>query len=90
MASAKATLDVKRTYINEYKLERGCEGDNCQWAGEFSAHQLDLDHIDPSTKNPRLKKKSVAFYHLSYNDLAEEMAKCRVLCANCHREHTHG
>ena len=87
--SCKATKDKQRRDkykkpFYDYKLEMGCE--MCGY-NEHSA-ALQFDHIDPSTKEAtiadmiRSGKKAEAVW--------AEIAKCRVLCANCHMVHTHG
>jgi hypothetical protein len=64
-----------------WKEERGCR--DC---GERDPIVLDAHHRDPSTKNDRLKhKNNAALYRLGWVALEEELRKCDVLCANCHR-----
>lgn len=49
----------------------------------FHNCQMDFDHIDPS-----LKLKSVSELvnrRASYKRIEEEISKCRLVCANCHR-----
>ena len=49
---------------------------------------LDLDHRDPEEKSFKLSSSS----HLggrSWDTIKQEMAKCDVLCANCHRIKTY-
>jgi hypothetical protein len=71
-----------------FKLEQGCE--SCGYA-EFAV-ALDFDHVDPGSKtasvgtllctlNPEREDHAARFW--------AEIAKCRVLCANCHRVKTH-
>lgn len=55
-----------------------CDYDDCVGA-------LDLHHIDPS-------KKEFSFsgnYCLSWKSLREEVKKCVLLCANCHKMYHH-
>jgi hypothetical protein len=89
------TSDKKIHYINNknYYIWRGLE--NKKWFYEFKktlscnrcgfAHPaaLDFHHVDPTTKsfnfgsiNPVLKNKDA---------IMNEIAKCEVLCSNCHR-----
>lgn len=82
----------KLQLIRDYKAARGCE--NC---GEKDWIVLELHHLDPATKHPKLTRKTVKYRgsgggfwaSLSYKDLAEELEKCSVLCANCHRRETY-
>ena len=71
-----------RNKIAAYKEANPCE--DCQKF--FPACCMDFDHIDP-----KLKISSVSFMAKAGNSKAilEEMAKCRLLCACCHRIRTH-
>ena len=79
----------KRDIILKWKADRGCK--RCE---ESHPATLDLHHRDPASKNPRLKRKNASttrrtggyfWRDLSYDDLSKELAKCDVLCSNCHR-----
>ena len=80
---AKQALRRRGAFLRDYKAERGCA--DC---GEKDPVVLELDHLDPSTKN-RVGKKygrsSVNWRSLSREALEVELAKCDVVCANCHR-----
>lgn len=67
-----------QSWFNEYKKTLKCE--EC---GENHPACLDFHHL-----NPVDKKFSVSSHHdrPSKQALIEEIAKCRVLCANCHRK----
>ena len=71
---------AKRTFLAWYKTQQGCE--ECG----FDAHSaaLTFDHLDPSEK-----LFNIANYGShSWPDILREVAKCRVLCANCHNIHS--
>lgn len=68
--------------VNAYKTAKGCE--NCGYAEDPVA--LDFDHIDPKGK---IDKVSYLLRNASLERVWAEIAKCRVLCANCHRIWTH-
>lgn len=70
----------KRIYLDEYKMERGCE--TCGYNQHPAA--LTLDHIDPSTK---LFTPSHGVTR-NWDVFLAEIQKCRVLCANCHNIHS--
>ena len=57
-----------------------CGYNRCQEA-------LDFHHIDPSTKSFPLTKRELG--NKSRETIFEEAAKCKLLCANCHREEHH-
>jgi hypothetical protein len=65
-------------WFREYKKSLACEV-----CGENHPACLEFHHLDPKTK-----KFSVSRPHSrpSLKGLKEEIAKCRVLCANCHRK----
>lgn len=49
-----------------------------------STEDLELDHIDPNTKN--LKRIGDIIWHWSEERRNAELAKCQVLCEVCHKE----
>ena len=78
----RVRLQKKRDYVNQYKLERGCA--HCGYNTHPVA--LELNHIDPTTKEFSIGKQLIS---ISMSKLKEELAKCEVLCANCHQIHTY-
>jgi len=60
------------------------KGGKCQICG-YSKYQgaLDLHHIDPREKDFALGQKG---YTRSWVKIREELDKCILLCATCHRE----
>lgn len=87
VCAATKTTRRKTEVIQKYKLERGCECLTCKWSGVFTAEMLAFDHIDPNSKNPRLRK-NIGMAGLSWDDLVSEISKCRVICHNCHFKHS--
>lgn len=70
----------RRDYVAEYKLEKGCE--LCGFKA-VNTCQLDLHHVDPSTKTYKGSHKSYdAGWSLERID--KELEKCIVVCKNCH------
>jgi len=55
----------------------------CEVCGENHPACLDFHHIDPSQKKFSVSAKRD---RPSLKQLQEEIAKCQVLCANCHRK----
>ena len=64
-------------WLREQKAQRGCT--DCS---ERDPAVLDFHHRNPSTKKGDL---GGSLRTLGRKRLAEEMDKCDVLCANCHR-----
>lgn len=81
-----------RNYEINKKLLAEKKANGCEDCG-FNAHPsaLDLDHLDPATKYvTKTGRRPSPGTMLSYSPeiFALELAKCRVLCANCHKIHT--
>lgn len=67
-----------RKVVQDYKYSKGCE--RCGYNACVAA--LDLHH-----RNPRLKTFELSDgKDRSVSVILAELAKCDVLCANCHRE----
>ena len=64
--------------LDAYKLSHGCAV--CGYNSNTVA--LDFDHIDPNTKLFNIGRSRAK---VSLEALWKEVAKCQVLCANCHR-----
>lgn len=58
----------------------------CIDCGESDPVVLEFDHRDPATKRAAISEGIHACW--SIEDLLEEIAKCDVRCANCHRRKT--
>lgn len=72
------TTKRRRLLLDQIKMTSGCM--SCGYNQHPAA--LDFDHIEPSSK---LFTIGTAYGTCSIKRLYEEVAKCRVLCANCHR-----
>lgn len=68
----------KKEYIENYKKTHPCE--RC---GYDNYKAIVFHHRDESTKSFELSQGK----HRSYAQIDAEIAKCEVLCANCHEEH---
>ena len=61
------------------------KGGKCEKCGyDKNLAALEFHHIDPSIKNFQIDLR--VFSNLSNKALEEEISKCILLCANCHRE----
>lgn len=60
--------------------------DGCVDCGEKDIRCLEFDHEDPKTKSFSLSKGRSDC--ISKERIEQEMAKCKVRCANCHRKRT--
>ena len=76
----KERQDANVEWLGEIKQQTGCE--ICGY--NEHPHALQFDHIDPKEK----KFSIGTFRCCSRETLLKEIAKCRVLCANCHAVHT--
>ena len=67
--------------ISDMKANQGCV--KC---GDTRSYVLDYHHIDPTTKEGTIARMVSNHYTSLNNETLEEIKKCVVLCANCHRE----
>jgi hypothetical protein len=80
-ANDRARHAQGRTYLQQIKTEKGCA--RCGYNEHPAA--LDFNHIDPTTKSFNIASCASHSKEL----LDAEIAKCEILCANCHRIHTY-
>ena len=72
---ARAKAKVKAAVV---EFKRSCEG--CVLCGEKEPVSLDFHHLDPKAKDGAVARQP------SIARVLAEIAKCVVLCANCHRK----
>ena len=65
-----------RLYLQDYKSSRPCR------CGENRHYCLVFHHNDPTTKEFELSQSR----DKSFTSIVSEVAKCRVMCSNCHLE----
>jgi DNA-directed RNA polymerase subunit M/transcription elongation factor TFIIS len=65
-------------WLKQYKLTLSCKS-----CGESHPACLEFHHINPKEKKFTIGRQE---RRISLRSLQEEIAKCRVLCANCHRK----
>ena len=80
-AITKRNNKKKLEYMKRYKLFVGCAF--CGYKKHYAA--LEFDHINPDTK---LGTLSQVYKGWGMKKLKDEIRKCQVLCANCHRVKT--
>lgn len=92
---AKKYSENPEQFLNNKKRTQGrlklmlnqLKADPCMdCGGKFPPYVMDFDHRDPSTK---ICKVSSLVYSSSEQLLMAEIAKCDLVCANCHRIRTH-
>jgi hypothetical protein len=66
--------------LRDLKAAAGCA--DC---GEDDPIVLEFDHLDAGTKSGDIATMAAG----SWDALEAELAKCEVVCANCHRRRTH-
>lgn len=66
----------RRKWIRKYKLERGCA--DCGYRDNAAA--LQFDHLPGHKKEFRIAENT----NTNIDALKAEIAKCEVVCANCH------
>jgi uncharacterized coiled-coil DUF342 family protein len=66
-------------FINEYKSQRNCE--RCGFLGKDNPSSLDFHHIKKEDKKCNVSQ----LFTYSEKKILQEIAKCKLLCGNCHR-----
>lgn len=80
LIKASESRDRKRDWFNEIKSTLSCErcGENRPWVLDF--------HHKEGQKDGREKSIALMVNNCSKEDILNEIKKCIVLCANCHRD----
>lgn len=81
MENNKRTQSKLKVLLNEMK-----SGPCVDCKQSYPPYVMDFDHLDPKTK---VVKVSALIFEGSRQLLLDEIAKCELVCANCHRERTH-
>lgn len=76
--AANAKMDL---FINKLKNKPCADCGVC-----YSPWIMDFDHLDPKTK---VASVSMLKRNLNYQKILEEISKCELVCANCHRDRTY-
>jgi len=72
-------------FIEQYKRARSCV--DCGFPGREYPYVLDFDHVDGDA----VKKFNIGSWShtvLSIEAIKQEIKKCELVCANCHRKRT--
>lgn len=85
ISRAKARREILRAEFRANMLSYIADK-SCVDCGESDIRVLELDHLDPTTKKFSISQAVKLGY--AWVDVLEEMKKCRVLCANCHKKRT--
>lgn len=80
----KQELQIERIHRNKRFIWGILEESSCETCGEDDTVVLEFDHKDQSEKEYNISN----MYDFSLEKIKEEIKKCRILCANCHRRHT--
>lgn len=83
LARCKAAARDRRDRLFEYKL--GLECADCPPGTKHHPFQLDFDHRPGADK---VDNVSAMAGRASWKRMMEEIDKCDVVCANCHRRRT--
>ncbi|OOR66058.1 hypothetical protein [Bacillus mycoides] len=78
----KRAYEIRVNFIN--KLGGKCIKCGLEHGG-MNTPAFDFHHVDPNSKNFNVNMNSINHYSLS--KLEEEVNKCELICANCHRIH---
>ena len=73
--------EANRIFVNQFLREHPCV--KC---GESDPVVLEFNHVDPATKTGNIC--DMIHFRVSPARIRLEIAKCDVLCANCHQRHT--
>lgn len=82
-----ANKDKVNTWVRNWRLKRkekivACMGGKCtDCGGVFPSIVYDMHHLDPSQKEMGLGQLK----NYSWKRIVAELAKCVMLCVNCHR-----
>jgi len=96
MATSSDTIKRRHELVDAYKVSVGC----CICGYNKHPSALCFDHLpeyekSEITKNGCSKRTCAGGMYRLYSkrhspqELIDEIKKCRVMCSNCHMEHTH-
>ena len=74
----KRNYQARRKWLDDIKVSEGCA--HC---GETDPIVLEWHHLDPAIKTTNINQLMRSFHPIA--EFQAELAKCIVLCANCHK-----
>lgn len=85
--SYKKTRDNRRNYVDRL-IQQAKEGKSCVFCNESFVPCLDFHHVNPSEKEgtPGIMRRDA----WKKDKVLAEIAKCVLVCSNCHRKIHHG
>lgn len=81
----KENKRVRRTEVAR-ALKEGKPCTDCGGIFHFAA--MDFDHVDPNSKGYNANN-GISLLSLNKKKIEEELTKCEIVCANCHRVRTY-
>ena len=79
----RANIQRNRMWLYNFLKTKQCEWEGCT---VNDPDMLVLDHLNPDEKRDHVSTMVASSFSLK--SIQEEIAKCRVLCANHHQKHT--
>lgn len=79
----KASVLRNNGLVRTLKHNKPCK--DCR--RKYPYYVMDYDHLDPSTKIAAVS--TLNNYSISQKRILEEIAKCDLICSNCHRQREH-
>lgn len=76
-STVKKAIKKRREWLDTYK-NKPCN----RCGNKFPSYVMDFHHVNPDTKRFNL---SAGIFRHSRESILEELKKCILLCANCHR-----
>jgi 5-methylcytosine-specific restriction endonuclease McrA len=78
-------LDKIKQIVKKFKDELGGK---CEICGEDRYHVLEFHHENPNEKEDNVPTllRYYGYGEKSINKVKEEVKKCKLLCANCHKD----
>ena len=81
----KKAYENKRYHTRKDLVKKAKDKPCMDCGNKYPYFVMDFDHRDPSLKKFNISQS----LNRSNKDVFEEIAKCDVVCANCHRLRTH-